>query len=393
MASAVTYPDTLEMIVGEQLDLTVDFTNVIGVGDSISHGKVAVTNLSNDEVMSSAVVGPVTTTTGNILKTTLSSINLRPRTDYLVSFTTTVAALDAAYFETILGDNPLHYYRANESASPFHDYGSLGLDGVAWGSPTLRQAPLVTDRDYSIRFVGSAGINVPHFQRGNGLDGNCGPINIAWEAWIYPTGEGPNYPGFGNASEVFVYPFDTAEFPSAVQELRVHNGVDLYWGLASQPFAGASATGGGHVLGSVSIGSAYHVVLKYLAGDFQGDGIPITTTGVTSLWVNANKIGEWVTASFRPFIFQPSGRPPMHMQIGHFLPFDTGDNNSDIIIDEFAVYGDDTIGGDPLPDARIAAHYATGITTSLPTSFLPVPPGGTPATSLVTINLLVKVIY
>lgn len=37
MALAVTVPDTLEMIVGEQLNLAIDFTNLIAPGDVIQH--------------------------------------------------------------------------------------------------------------------------------------------------------------------------------------------------------------------------------------------------------------------------------------------------------------------------------------------------------------------
>lgn len=391
MAFAVTYPETLEVVVGERLDLSVDFTNVIAAGDAISHPSVTITNAANNETVPTAITN--VTNVGNILTFTLSSAPLRPHTTYIASFSATVSSLGALYFETLTTDNPLHYYRLDETASPFFDYGSFALNGVSLGTPTLLQPPLAHDNGHSVRFVNNpSGIDVPHSQRGNGLDNNCGPLNVAWEAWISPTGIGPDYPGFGNASTVFTHAYDTSGFPSAMQALRVKNGVDLYWSLTSQPFAGGNAAGNNQVLGCTSLGGTYHVVLKYLAGNFDGDGNPIVNTGTASLWVNAIKVGEWTIGSFRPFIFAPVGGPPIHMQIGHFKPFDTGDNRSDIVVDEFALYGNYTIGLDPLPDYRIAAHYANGIAT-LPASYVPVPPGMTPETSLATINLIVEVVY
>ena len=47
MANAITYPDTLELIVGETRNLTVDFTNVIGAGDTIANGYSGLVLLDN----------------------------------------------------------------------------------------------------------------------------------------------------------------------------------------------------------------------------------------------------------------------------------------------------------------------------------------------------------
>jgi|ERR1700694_862312 len=90
MALAVTVPDTLEMVVGEQLNLAIDFTNLIAAGDTIAvaGGSVAQTasiqSASTNEVIPSAIIGVPFASNNVILNVTVSSVNLRPRTDYVL---------------------------------------------------------------------------------------------------------------------------------------------------------------------------------------------------------------------------------------------------------------------------------------------------------------------
>lgn len=83
MANAVTYPDTLEMIVGERLDLTVDFTNVLN-GEFINRALIIVSNDEANELVPSAIVG-APFFSGNILHFTLSSAPFRPGTSYVIT--------------------------------------------------------------------------------------------------------------------------------------------------------------------------------------------------------------------------------------------------------------------------------------------------------------------
>lgn len=87
MSYAVTVPDTLEMIVGEQLDLTVDFTSVLA-GQVVDRALVIVANEEANEIVSSAIIG-IPYFVGNVLHFTLSSTPLRRGSNYVVTLTGT----------------------------------------------------------------------------------------------------------------------------------------------------------------------------------------------------------------------------------------------------------------------------------------------------------------
>lgn len=92
MAWAVTVPDELEMIVGEQLNLVVNFTNLIARGDVISLPVTTIQNASTNEFVPTAILG-VPFVTGNvILNVTVSSTPLRPKTDYVLRFKCTATS-------------------------------------------------------------------------------------------------------------------------------------------------------------------------------------------------------------------------------------------------------------------------------------------------------------
>ena len=93
MTYAVTYPDTLEMIVGEKFNLTVDFSGVLGSANIVGGtGTVIVTNTDTDETVPSAIIGAVTASS-KVLSLTLSSANLMVGNEYEVSFTCATSGL------------------------------------------------------------------------------------------------------------------------------------------------------------------------------------------------------------------------------------------------------------------------------------------------------------
>lgn len=86
MAYAVTSPDSLEMVVGEKLDLTVDFSGVLGLSTgTFSTPTVTVGNAIANETVPSAVIG-APSISGYVLTATISSANLRPNSEYIASF-------------------------------------------------------------------------------------------------------------------------------------------------------------------------------------------------------------------------------------------------------------------------------------------------------------------
>lgn len=89
MADAVTIPDHLEMIIGEQLNLQIDFTNVIAVGDVISAPVVLMTAEGTDEPVASAIIGSPSITGSAIMNVTVSSVTLRSGTDYVLTLSCT----------------------------------------------------------------------------------------------------------------------------------------------------------------------------------------------------------------------------------------------------------------------------------------------------------------
>jgi hypothetical protein len=94
MALAVTVPDQLEMIVGEQLNLAIDFTNLIAAGDVLTvPGSVAqaalVQSASTNELVPSAIIDVPFITNSVIMNVTVSSTYLRPKTDYVLRLTCT----------------------------------------------------------------------------------------------------------------------------------------------------------------------------------------------------------------------------------------------------------------------------------------------------------------
>ena len=87
MSLAVTVPDTLEMMVGEKLDLSVDFTGVTAAGDVCSSPVVTMTNLNTNETISSSVISP--SFSGIFLLVRIDATNLRKKNSYMCLFTAT----------------------------------------------------------------------------------------------------------------------------------------------------------------------------------------------------------------------------------------------------------------------------------------------------------------
>lgn len=106
MAQAVTVPDTLEMIVGEQLNLVIDFTNLIAPGDVLSlmgGGSIskmaAVQSASTNELVPAAIIGVPYVSNSGILNVTVSSTPLRSKTDYVLKLS--VVATGGAGSKTV----------------------------------------------------------------------------------------------------------------------------------------------------------------------------------------------------------------------------------------------------------------------------------------------------
>lgn len=89
MSYAVTIPDTLEMVVGEKLNLTIDYTGVVAPSDAVSSPVVTVFNAAANEQIPSAIIGSPSFS-GKVLSITLDSTNLRSETDYIATFTANV---------------------------------------------------------------------------------------------------------------------------------------------------------------------------------------------------------------------------------------------------------------------------------------------------------------
>lgn len=85
MAFAVTLPDSLEVIIGEQLDLVVDFTNLIAPGDVLSSPAMTIESTSG-EFVPSAIIGVPFITNGVKMNVTISSLYLRRATPYIGTF-------------------------------------------------------------------------------------------------------------------------------------------------------------------------------------------------------------------------------------------------------------------------------------------------------------------
>lgn len=74
------------MLQGEQLNLTVDFTNLIAPGDTLNTPTVVIVNEAVNETATTAIVG-VPFVTGNVLiNVTISSTPLRPGATYVATF-------------------------------------------------------------------------------------------------------------------------------------------------------------------------------------------------------------------------------------------------------------------------------------------------------------------
>jgi hypothetical protein len=88
MSLAVTVPDTLEMLLGEVLNLNVDMTNVIAAGDSISNPILTLTSTQSVETVPSAL-SLLSVTAPAIINVTISAVKLRPKTTYELQFNCT----------------------------------------------------------------------------------------------------------------------------------------------------------------------------------------------------------------------------------------------------------------------------------------------------------------
>lgn len=86
MAQALTIPSTLEMISasgGEQLNLTINFTNLIAAGDVCSNPVVTIKTPYNESVPT-AIIGSPSISGSAIMNITLSSVPLRAKTSYVL---------------------------------------------------------------------------------------------------------------------------------------------------------------------------------------------------------------------------------------------------------------------------------------------------------------------
>lgn len=100
MALAVCVPDTLEVIVGEQLALQIDFTNLMSPGDVLSSPTVTVTSLQVDETVPSAIIGSPFLSGTAIMNVTVSSAPLRVQNIYVLMLNF-VATSGGSYVKTI----------------------------------------------------------------------------------------------------------------------------------------------------------------------------------------------------------------------------------------------------------------------------------------------------
>lgn len=90
MALAWTVPDTLEMIVGEQLNITIDFANLIAPGDVCSSPQVAVKTQYNESVPS-CIIGTPSVNGNSVVQITINSTPLRSQSNYIMVVTCTVS--------------------------------------------------------------------------------------------------------------------------------------------------------------------------------------------------------------------------------------------------------------------------------------------------------------
>lgn len=90
MADAVSVPDTRQMIIGEQHNLSVDFANVVAPGDVCSSPSMTVVNKGTNEPISNALIGLPFVTGNTVVNFTFTSTFLRRNTFYAVTATCTV---------------------------------------------------------------------------------------------------------------------------------------------------------------------------------------------------------------------------------------------------------------------------------------------------------------
>lgn len=90
MALAVAIPDTLEVLLGEVLDLTIDMTNVMGPGDVISNPIVTMTSSQVNETTPTAISTPTVVGVSTI-DITMNTSKLRPKTTYDLQFNCTAS--------------------------------------------------------------------------------------------------------------------------------------------------------------------------------------------------------------------------------------------------------------------------------------------------------------
>lgn len=75
-------PSILEVIVGEQINFTIDFTNLLAPGDSCSSPSLTLKTSYNESVPTAIAGTP--TFTGNLLSVTLNTSLLRSKTNYVL---------------------------------------------------------------------------------------------------------------------------------------------------------------------------------------------------------------------------------------------------------------------------------------------------------------------
>lgn len=89
------------MIKGEQVNITVDFANVISPYTGIFNPSVVVANQATTEFVPSAIIGPVTTN-GSIMSLTLSSAPLRPKSTYVITLSGSTTNISGSAFGVVI---------------------------------------------------------------------------------------------------------------------------------------------------------------------------------------------------------------------------------------------------------------------------------------------------
>lgn len=88
MGLAIAVPDTLEMLTGEVLNLSIDMTTLLAPGDTISNPSATVISLQTNETVPTAINTP-TVSGSSIINITVDGSKLRAKTYYALNLSCT----------------------------------------------------------------------------------------------------------------------------------------------------------------------------------------------------------------------------------------------------------------------------------------------------------------